>query len=207
MRSDVLESTILGILQNEPTHGYDLRQQLASILGPFRALSYGSLYPALKRMERAGLIARREDAAAPAPASATTRRSRIVYELTPQGAEKFGQWISTQTPSDWEDEGFAAKMAFFSRTEAKLRLRILEGRRARLEQRLSVLGESIETTQKRVDTYTELLQRHGIDGARREVSWIDDLINVERSSQTGNFIPATTYPHTHPHPYPQGSTS
>lgn len=186
MRSDVLESTILGILQNEPTHGYDLRQQLASILGPFRALSYGSLYPALKRMERSGLIARREDASAPAPAPAATRRSRIVYELTPEGAERFAQWISTQTPNDWEDEGFAAKMAFFSRTEAKLRLRILEGRRARLEQRLSVLGESIETTQKRVDTYTELLQRHGMDGARREVSWIDDLITVERSGLSIN---------------------
>ncbi len=75
-------------------------------------------------------------------------------------------------------------MAFFSRTEAKLRLRILEGRRARLEQRLSVLGDSIETTQRRVDNYTELLQRHGIDGARREVTWIDELITTERSAIT-----------------------
>jgi DNA-binding PadR family transcriptional regulator len=100
MRSDVLESTILGILQNEPTHGYDLRQQLASILGPFRALSYGSLYPCLKRMERAGLISRRDDSLPVTPA----RRSKIVYELTPAGTEHFAGWIGTQTPSDWEDE-------------------------------------------------------------------------------------------------------
>jgi DNA-binding PadR family transcriptional regulator len=178
MRSDVLESTILGILQSEPTLGYDLRQQLASILGPFRALSYGSLYPCLKRMERAGLISRRDDSLPVTPA----RRSKIVYELTPAGTEHFAGWIGTQTPSDWEDEGFAAKMAFFSRTEAKLRLRILEGRRTRLEQRLSDLGDSIDITSKRVDTYTDLLQRHGLDGARREVSWIEELISTERTS-------------------------
>ena len=92
MRSDVLESTILGILQNEPTHGYDLRQQLASILGPFRALSSGSLYPCLKRMERAGLISRRDDSLPVTPA----RRSKIVYELTPAGTEHFAGWIGSQ---------------------------------------------------------------------------------------------------------------
>lgn len=47
-RADLLEFAILGLLHEGPTHGYDLRRRLNSALGPFRALSYGSLYPALR---------------------------------------------------------------------------------------------------------------------------------------------------------------
>src|SRR5665647_717589 len=44
-RSDVLEPAILGLLHQTPMHGYELRKRLNVVLGSFRALSYGSLYP------------------------------------------------------------------------------------------------------------------------------------------------------------------
>ena len=53
----VLEFAILGLLHQSPMHGYELRKQLAQVLGGLRSISYGSLYPALKRMHAAGLIA------------------------------------------------------------------------------------------------------------------------------------------------------
>ena len=56
-RADLLEFAILGLLHEGPTHGYDLRRRLNSALGPFRALSYGSLYPALRTLTDRGLIA------------------------------------------------------------------------------------------------------------------------------------------------------
>ena len=44
----MLELAILGLLQEAPMHGYELRKQLATKLGAFRAaISYGSLYPTL----------------------------------------------------------------------------------------------------------------------------------------------------------------
>lgn len=55
-RSDVLELAILGQLQDAPLHGYELRKRLNATLGLVRALSYGSLYPALKSLTVAGLI-------------------------------------------------------------------------------------------------------------------------------------------------------
>ena len=45
-RSGVLELAVLGLLRETPMHGYELRKQLYTVLGAFRALSYGSLYPA-----------------------------------------------------------------------------------------------------------------------------------------------------------------
>ncbi|GAB2464151.1 PadR family transcriptional regulator [Xylanimonas ulmi] len=56
-RSPVLETAVLGLLSSAPLHGYELRKRLALLLGPFRAFSYGSLYPALKSMQARGLIA------------------------------------------------------------------------------------------------------------------------------------------------------
>src|ERR1700752_1922865 len=61
----MLELAILGLLIESPMHGYELRKRLTGLLGAFRAFSYGSLYPALRRMQAEGLIAEK---AAPATA-------------------------------------------------------------------------------------------------------------------------------------------
>ena len=81
-RGETLELAVLGLLHESPMHGYELRKQVNGVLGWGRLLSYGSLYPALKKMLKAGWIA--EHVTAPEP-GATSRRHRIVYELTPAG--------------------------------------------------------------------------------------------------------------------------
>ena len=54
---------MLGLLHRAPMHGYELRKQLYTVLGAFRALSYGSLYPCLHELQAAGLIAEEQDEA------------------------------------------------------------------------------------------------------------------------------------------------
>lgn len=182
-RADVLDHTVLGVLSDGPLHGYELRKRLTAILGPFRALSFGSLYPCLHRLTAAGLIEQIDSVDRDDIVGVSTKRARIVYALTPEGKETFAAWVADTGPEAWEDEAFAARLAFFSRTEAAVRLRILEGRRARLEERLSALQASIDRTQERLDVYAERLQQHGIEGAEREVSWLEELIATERSSR------------------------
>jgi DNA-binding PadR family transcriptional regulator len=50
----VLELAILGLLKEQPLHGYELKKRLGDTLGFLWGVSYGSLYPALRRLERAG---------------------------------------------------------------------------------------------------------------------------------------------------------
>jgi DNA-binding PadR family transcriptional regulator len=52
MLTDVLEMAILGLLKEQPMHGYDLRKRLRSEFGLLSSLSFGSLYPALARLEQ-----------------------------------------------------------------------------------------------------------------------------------------------------------
>jgi DNA-binding PadR family transcriptional regulator len=209
-RGDTLELAVLGLLHENPMHGYELRKQLNLVLGRGRVLSYGSLYPALKKMLRAGFITEHV-AAAPVPAKraaraakagaargatakstgltsatvttgAVSRRQRIVYELTPAGDERFAKLMSEAGPAAWEDDDFGVRFAFFGRTDREIRLRILEGRRAWLEERLAhvrrdlLASEGAHTT----NSYAVELARHGLESVEREVSWLSDLIAAER---------------------------
>jgi DNA-binding PadR family transcriptional regulator len=189
-RHDVLEFAVLGMLADGPLHGYELRKRLAAVLGPFRALSYGSLYPCLRRVQGKGLID--EVSVTPAIDSEAPplsgRRARVVYALTAEGKEEFAAWANSPGPEAYEDEGFAAHLAFFSRTEERARLRILEGRRSRLEERVDALRDSLSRSRERMDAYTLQLQQHGLDGAEREVRWLNELIQNERSSSTTTNI-------------------
>lgn len=185
-RRDVLEFAILGVLGDGPLHGYEIRKRLALVLGPFRALSYGSLYPCLRRLEGRGLI--ENVAETPADESLAPplsgRRARVVYAITADGKEEFAVWANSPGPEAWEDEGFAAHLAFFSRTESRARLRILEGRRSAVEERIDALRDSLVRGKAKVDAYTEQLQRHGLEGAEREVRWLNELIRNEQEPTT-----------------------
>lgn len=57
----MLELAILGFLADRPLHGYDLKRRIAQLTGHVRPIADGTLYPAIKRLERAGLLTRRAE--------------------------------------------------------------------------------------------------------------------------------------------------
>jgi DNA-binding PadR family transcriptional regulator len=191
-RSELLEFAVLGLLHESPMHGYELRKRLNAALGVFRALSYGTLYPCLRGLLDQRLIA--EANGSQYAATAGSKRARIVYELTADGKEQFQELVKEAGPTAWEDDTFDVHFAFFARTEAEVRLRILEGRRSRLEERLDTIRTSSAKNRERFDTYTAALERHGLDSAEREVRWLNELITAERNipSATASTTPSTT---------------
>jgi DNA-binding PadR family transcriptional regulator len=180
----MLEFAILGLLHESPMHGYELRKQLTTKLGAFRAaISYGSLYPTLRRLQAAGWLT--EESGAPtadAPLLAN-RRSRVVYKITAEGKERFQELLGSSGPETFDDPGFGVHFAFFARTDQATRLRILEGRRRRVEERREGLRDVLSRAAERLDAYTLELQRHGLDACEREVRWLEELIAHERSGR------------------------
>jgi DNA-binding PadR family transcriptional regulator len=185
-RTGVLEFAVLGLLHRAPMHGYQLSKQLNSMLGAFRALSYGTLYPCLNKLYEEGLIAKEGDAARSARGGATKGRSKIVYRLTAEGKERLQDLLAESGPASWEDEEFGVHFAFFGQTRADIRLRILEGRRSRLEERMEGVRAVFARTAERVDSYTLELQRYGLESVEREVRWLNELIASERRSEVSS---------------------
>jgi DNA-binding PadR family transcriptional regulator len=183
----VLELAVLGLLQESSMHGYELRKELIAKLGAIRAaISYGTLYPTLRRLQTAGWITE----AGETPPSAdevpplTSRRGRVVYKITAEGKERFAELLAQVGPETYDDPGFGVHFAFFARTDRATRLRILEGRRRRVEERREGLRDVLARAAERLDAYTLELQRHGLDACEREVRWLEELIANERSGRT-----------------------
>lgn len=202
-RADVLDLAILGRLADGPQHGYELRKSLMSSLGVFRTLSFGSLYPRLRALEEREYLTSSSSARSATPQEGALphplagKRSRIVYTLTGAGKEHLTASLATWDPTAWDDDAFDVRFSMFAATDHTTRLRILEGRRARVLERREASRAAHAKNRERRDAYTLELQRHGLDLLERELGWLDGLIAAERSGAAPGATP--------PDPSPGGS--
>jgi DNA-binding PadR family transcriptional regulator len=169
----VLELAILGLLKEQTMHGYQLSKRLADTLGAFWKVSYGSLYPALKRLEREGAVE------SVFPREEVGRRKNV-YRVTEKGEALFYDLLQEAGQESWEDNRFRVRLAFFKYLKPETRLRLLEKRRAYLEDRLSEIKRSLRNARERIDNYTLSLMEHGEAATQQDIAWLDDLIRAER---------------------------
>jgi len=172
----VVELAILGALKERPMHGYELKKRLSGTLGHFWSLSFGSLYPALKRLEQGKAIEK-------AYAVKEKTRNRYVYRITPQGEKLFSRLLSEPgTKADITDsDRFNLRMAFFRYMEPETRLWLLERRRAYLQDRLDEMKRSgWSGKEKETDKYRLGLTRHRIEITESDIDWLTDLIEGEK---------------------------
>jgi len=87
----VLGYTLLGLLRSQPGSGYEIRNVFASALLHRFSSSPGSIYPALKRLEKQGLVRHR----------GSPRRGQ--FEITAKGRAALTAWLSKPVvPEDVE---------------------------------------------------------------------------------------------------------
>jgi DNA-binding PadR family transcriptional regulator len=124
-----------------------------------------------------GLIAQNE-----VPKGGKSKRTRIVYSITDRGLAKFDELTERATPNSWEDENFEVHVAFFSPTSKRNRIRILEGRLNRLQERADILRADLERSAVGLDKYLVEWRRHSLETAEREIAWLEEMIKSERKS-------------------------
>jgi len=200
----MLDLAILGLLEERDLHGYEIRRQLREHLGLLANVSFGSIYPALTRLEKAGAVATTEgsaeprgaSAAAPAPptgslsgelavlrsrrhAPGRSRRAKKVYRITDAGRLLFAELLTGGGATD-DARSFGLRLAFARHLAPQARLALLERRRALLVQRL---GEA-QAPRDDLDVYARSVVQHTADGVARDISWLDTLIEAERAAVT-----------------------
>lgn len=182
----MLELPVLGLLKERSMHGYELRKQLGTMLGPFWQVSWGSLYPALRRLAKSGAV---EKVAEPAPkarrsgktapATVATGRRKTVYRITPAGEQMFHDMLE-ETAAAVDAEHFTLKLAFFRYLAPEARLTLLERRRAYLTEKLAQFRTNLRDLGERIDSYTLSLQNHSMASTESDIKWIEELITEER---------------------------
>lgn len=195
----MLELPVLGLLKERSMHGYELRKQLGAMLGPFWQVSWGSLYPTLRRLAKAGAVEKLAEER-PAKRVAKTRtatrtaarrstavssgRRKTVYQITPHGEHLFKEMLE-ETAAAVDAEHFTLKLAFFRYLNTETRLALLERRRAYLQEKLSQFKANMRDYRERIDSYTLSMQNHSMAATQSDIEWIDELIREERSIQGG----------------------
>lgn len=195
----MLDLAILGLLGEKDRHGYEIRKLLRDELGLSTNVSFGSLYPALARLEKQGAVAAVADArdsipAGPATGSlsgerATARgrrsgltrglRSRKVYRLTDAGSALFARLLA-EPPSQDDPRSFSLRVALARHLPPSARLELLERRRALLERRLVELEVTAEGGS--LDGYARSVLEHAARGVRLDIEWLDGLLAAERGA-------------------------
>ncbi|HVM20006.1 MAG TPA: PadR family transcriptional regulator [Egibacteraceae bacterium] len=172
----MLELAILGLLKERAMHGYELRKQLGQKLGFFWTVSFGSLYPTLKKLERRGVVEKFF------PGDQTSRRKQV-YRITAAGEAEFLELLTEGAHSAWEEDKFPLRLAFFRHVGPETRIRLLERRKAYLEDKLDEGRRVLNRARRGMsDTYTLSLMRHGVETTEHDLAWLDTLITAERAT-------------------------
>jgi DNA-binding PadR family transcriptional regulator len=191
-QAGMIELPVLGLLKESDMHGYELRKQLGAMLGPFWQVSWGSLYPTLRRLAKAGAVEKVTDEKPPrrsarppkSGAPLSSGRRRHVYRITPVGEAMFTEMLE-ETAAAVDTEHFTLKLAFFRYLNPETRLALLERRRAYLLDKLHQFKANLRDYRERIDSYTLSLQNHSMAATQSDIEWIDELIREERSIQGG----------------------
>ncbi len=194
----MLDLAILGLLEERELHGYEIRRRLREHLGLLANVSFGSIYPALSRLEAAGAVEVIQEPPAATPSVPPTgslsgelavlrarrrnapraRRSRKVFRITAEGRRMFTELLSNGSADD--ARSFGLRLAFARHLAPQARLSLLERRRALLLERIE---EARAAGDGDLDVYARSVVEHTAEGLDRDVAWLDRLIAAERGHQ------------------------
>jgi DNA-binding PadR family transcriptional regulator len=193
----VLDLAILGLLKEQPLHGYELRKRLGETLGSMWGISYGSLYPALRRLEREGAIEIVDPATTVAPIPATgsldgdlaaarlrrsgkpSRRTRKAYRITDAGSARLDELLLADDATG-DERTFTLKLVFCRHLAPAARVELLERRRSTLADRLSRARRAGAT---RGDRYIRSVMEHRTQSTQRDLEWVEQLLTAERDEE------------------------
>ncbi len=80
-----LKYGVLGLLAEEPLHGYEVKNRFESMLGGTWEVNIGQIYTTLQRLERDGLVR---------PVGARGDRGKLLYEPSPAGRKALVSWLA-----------------------------------------------------------------------------------------------------------------
>jgi DNA-binding PadR family transcriptional regulator len=142
-----VKTILLGSLFNKSLSGYDLKKLFSRSFAFFSGLSYGSIYPALKKLEKEGLITMKLEIQESAP-------NRKVYTITQSGKQAFLNSLKSPFGFERYKDALLMRMFFFAHLSKKERLAAADDY---LDQIKSVAGE-LQAGQPHVEAKADRFQ-------------------------------------------------
>lgn len=167
---EILSATayvILGMVRGEPRSGYEIKAMVDETTRFFWVASYGQIYPELKRLSEAGLIAGVD--------SPTGGRKRTVYEITADGEEELKAWLR-QPPQTYEmrEEGLL-KLFFADALPREEAVEIVRSMRAHRLAANAQLRAMEPMAAEKDDPFPLLVLRGGLEFTEWFADWCERM--------------------------------
>lgn len=165
-----LKFALLGLLAESPKYGYEIKRRFEGALGNAWSVSYGQLYPTLRRLAELGLVTRRTE---PGKKAA----DKNIYSITEKGRRKVDEWLLKPVGSAYrvKDE-FTLRFLFFSKLSAAQVRDYLRAQRARTVEQKHAFESTLRTLRGEMDFYLQAIVRKGIIHLEAEARWLDEVM-------------------------------
>lgn len=150
-----VQSVLLGFLMHKSMTGYDLKKVFSISFSFFSGLSYGSIYPALKKMEKQGLISKRVEIQDGAP-------NRKVYTITEAGRKAFVDSLRSPLNPEPVKNSFLMRLFFFAHLRPEERKAIAAQHLESVEQLRGLLESARPEVEACADPFQYLCYQFGL---------------------------------------------
>src|SRR6516165_6626061 len=159
----MLDMAILGLLEERDLYGYEIRRQLRDHLGLLANVSFGSIYPALTRLEKSGAVVATDGGSASDP------RTTAAAPPTGSLSGELAVLRARRSPGTRSRRG-------------KKVYRITDAGRQLFTELLADGGATDSGARPDLDPYARSVVEHTTGGVTRDINWLDSLIASERAA-------------------------
>ena len=162
-----IQNTLLGLLEAEPRHGYDLKRAYDRLFEGLRPLRFGQLYSTLGRSQRDGLVTIGD----PEPGLGPDRRS---YTLTAGGVSTIDEWLRQTEPVTGPVESSLFPKVVLSLLTQRPTRDLLEAQRAvHLDRMRALLASRNDQSDEAALALVELQAFH----VEADIRWLDHTLD------------------------------
>ncbi len=172
-----LKYALLGLLAESPKYGYEIKRQFEGALGNVWSVSYGQLYPTLRRLSETGWVTKKTE-----PGMKAAEKN--IYSITEKGRKKLDEWLLKPVRSTYKvKDEFTLRFLFFNKLSPQNVLEYLKAHRSTMALQKESFQRTLGSLRNEIDFFLQGIIRKGIIHLEAEDRWLEEMIEDIRRNE------------------------
>jgi PadR family transcriptional regulator AphA len=167
-----LKYALLGLLAEHPKYGYEIKQEFEGALGNVWSVSYGQLYPTLRRLSEMQWVTKET-----APGKKAAEKN--IYSITSKGKKKLDEWLLRPLRSSYKvKDEFTLKFMFFDKLPKDKVLEYLKLQQKKTIMQKENFQRTLVSIKDELSFFLQAIIRKGIIHLEAENQWLEEVMNA-----------------------------
>ncbi len=173
-----LKYALLGLLAESPKYGYEIKQKFEGALGNVWSVSYGQLYPTLRRLSELDWVTKKT-----APGKKAAEKN--IYSITAKGKKKLDEWLLKPLRTNYKvKDEFTLRFLFFDKIPREKVLAYLRSQQKKTVMQKENFQRTLVSIREEINFFLQAIIRKGIIHLEAENQWLEEVINDLQGEST-----------------------